>query len=162
MLTRPGVDYLSPAWIIWCESSPGMTYYTTSSNDGVIQEIQIWVFTLITIKVDQPTKQGFYITGMNYFIFLRFDYQSNLFLGIMTRPAVNRQDPCLFMCTQELHIMIPESKLTLIRRITQSISSCTMAADHHKFFAILLHGTPRLKIWNYSWIVPDISTALTD
>ena len=95
-----------------------MIYYTTSVHDGVIQEFQIWVFTLITIKVDQPTKQGYYITGMNHFIFLRFDYQSGLFLGIMTRPAVNRQDPFLFMHTQELHIMIPEPKLTLTWRIT--------------------------------------------
>ena len=95
-----------------------MTSYMTSIHDGVIQEFQVWVFTVITIKVDQPTTQGSYITGMNHFIFLRFDYQSDLFLGIMTRPAVNRQDPFLFMQTHELHIMIPESKLTLTWRIT--------------------------------------------
>ena len=55
-------------------------------------------------EVGKPT-MWFNITGMIYFIFwysCSLGYKPDFVLGIMTRPAVNRQDN-FFMQTQGLH-----------------------------------------------------------
>ena len=94
-----------------------MTYYTPSVHDGVIQEFQIWVFTLITIKVGQPTK-----------VILHHRYESfHIFtVRLSIRPYLGHYDPSggkppghfLFMQTKGLHIMIHEPTLKLSWRIT--------------------------------------------
>ena len=115
-LTRLGVDFLSTAQIIWRESSPGMTWSTTSENDGDTNNSDLGFSPLLQFTLASQLTRDLILPVC--IISYLYDLIINpAYFGYYDPFGGKPPGPFVFLWIKELHIMILGTKLPLIWRI---------------------------------------------